>query len=149
MTETLASIVFFGSPLVFAAVGETIGEKAGVVNLSMEGTIALSAVVGFMVATLSGNVVFGFLAAMGIGAVMAAIVAVASIELRLNQIAVGFVLALLGVALSSFLGDSYVGREAHGVPHLAIPGLSKIPFIGPIFFNQDLMVYGSYAAVIL
>jgi general nucleoside transport system permease protein len=149
MDATFASIVFFASPLVYAAVGETISEKAGVVNLSMEGLIALSALIGFMTATVSGNALLGFLAAMGIGAVMAAIVAVASIELRLNQIAVGFVLALLGVALSSFLGDPYVGREGHGVPHLAIPGLSKIPFIGPIFFNQDLMVYGSYAAAIL
>jgi ABC-type uncharacterized transport system permease subunit len=145
---TLASIVFFASPLIYAAVGETISEKAGVVNLSMEGTMALAAMTGFVSATLTGNVIVGFLAAMGVGALMAAIIAVASIELSLNQIAVGFVLALLGIALSSFIGDPYVGREGHGVPHLAIPGLSKIPFVGPILFNQDLMVYGSYVLTI-
>jgi ABC-type uncharacterized transport system permease subunit len=141
---TLASIVFFASPLVYAAVGETISEKAGVVNLSMEGTMALAAMTGFVSATLTGNVIVGFLAAMGVGALMAAIIAWAGIELGLNQIAVGFVLALLGIALSSFIGDPYVGRLGHGVPHLAIPGLSKIPFVGPVLFNQDLMVYGSY-----
>jgi general nucleoside transport system permease protein len=145
---TLASIVFSASPLVYAAVGETIGEKAGVVNLSMEGTIMLSAMTGFATALVSGNVVVGFLAAMGVGGVIAAIIALASIELRLNQIAVGFVLALLGVALSSFVGDRFVGRRGEAVPHLAVAGLSKIPGLGPVLFNQDLMVYGSYLAII-
>jgi ABC-type uncharacterized transport system permease subunit len=76
-------------------------------------------------------------------------VAFSSIELRLNQIAVGFVLALLGVQLSSFIGDSFVARQGKAVPPLAIPGLSHIPFIGPILFHQDLMVYGSFVAVAL
>ena len=149
MVETLASIVFSASPLIYAAVGETIGEKAGVVNLSMEGTVMLSAMTGFVAALLSGSVLIGFLAAAGVGAIMAAIVAIASIELFLNQIAVGFVLTLLGIALSSFLGDGFVGREGESVPHLAIPGLSRIPVVGPVLFSQDLMVYGSYLVVIL
>jgi len=149
MEATLASIVFSASPLIYAAVGETIGEKAGVVNLSMEGTLMLSAMTGFVVALLSGNVLVGFLAAAGVGAIMAAIVAFAGIELFLNQIAVGFVLTLLGIALSSFLGDRFVGREGESVPHLAILGLSRIPVVGPVLFSQDLMVYGSYLVVIL
>ncbi len=148
MEATLASIVFSASPLVYAVVGETIGEKAGVINLSMEGTIMLSAMTAFVAALLSGNVILGFLAGMGVGAAFAAIIALASIELRLHQIAVGFILYLLGDSLSSFLGDRYVGREERGVPHLAIAGLSKIPGVGPVLFNQDLMVYGSYVAII-
>jgi simple sugar transport system permease protein len=146
---TLASIIFSASPLVYAAIGETIGEKAGVVNLSMEGTVMLSAMTGFAAALLSGNAAIGFLAAMGVGAVIAAIIAVASIELRLNQIAVGFVLTLLGVSLSSFIGDRFVGRQGEAVPHLAIAGLSRIPWVGPVLFSQDLMVYGSYLLVIV
>ena len=149
MEATLASIVFAASPLVYAAVGETIGEKAGVVNLSMEGTVMLSAMTGFVAALLSGNVVVGFLAAMAVGALMATIVAVSSIQLGLNQIAVGFVLTLLGVALSSFIGDRFVGRQGEAVPHLAIAGLSRIPVVGPVFFTQDLMVYGSYLVAIV
>src|SRR6266496_2746380 len=149
MEATFASIVFSASPLVYAAVGETIGEKAGVVNLSMEGTMMLSALTGFVTTLFSHNVLLGFLAAMGVGALMAAIVAFASIELRLNQIAVGFVLALLGIALSTFIGDSFSGRRGKSVPHFGIAGLSKIPFLGPVLFNQDLMVYGSYVAIIL
>lgn len=149
MEATLASIVFSASPLVYAAVGETIGEKVGVVNLSMEGSIMLSAMTGFVTALLSGNVVVGFLAAMGVGALLAGIIAFASIELRLNQIAVGFVLALLGVALSSFIGDHFAGRHGKSVPHFAIAGLSKIPLLGPVLFKQDMMVYGSYLAIIV
>ena len=148
MEATFASIILSASPLVYAAVGETISEKAGVVNLSMEGTIMLSAMTAFAAAHLSGHLLVGFLAGMGVGAIMAAVIAFASIELRLNQIAVGFVLALLGVALSSFLGDGFVGLQASGVQHLAIPGLSRIPGLGPVLFNQDPMVYGSYVVII-
>jgi simple sugar transport system permease protein len=149
MEATLASIVFSASPLIYAVVGETIAEKAGVVNLSMEGSIMLSAMTGFAAAVVTHNLLLGFLAAMGVGAIIAAIIAAASIELHLNQIAVGFVLYLLAVALSSFMGDGFVGREGESVPHLAIPGLSRIPVIGPIFFSQDLMVYGSYVVIVL
>jgi ABC-type uncharacterized transport system permease subunit len=146
---TIASIILSASPLVYASVGETIAEKAGVVNLSMEGTIMLSAMTAFVAALLSHQLVVGFLAAMGVGGAMAAIIAVSSIELRLNQIAVGFVLTLLGIALSSLMGDGFVGRQGQSVPHLAIAGLSRIPGIGPVLFSQDLMVYGSYVTVIL
>ncbi|HZQ58797.1 MAG TPA: ABC transporter permease [Acidimicrobiales bacterium] len=149
MEATLASIIFSASPLVYAAIGETIGEKAGVVNLSMEGTIMLSAMTAFVVALQAGNILVGFLAAAGVGAAFAAIIAFASIRLRLHQYAVGFILYLLGVSLSSFLGDKYVGRQIRGVPHFAIPGLSKIPGIGPVLFNQDVMVYGGYLLIIV
>jgi general nucleoside transport system permease protein len=146
---TLASIVFSASPLVYAAVGETIGEKAGVVNLSMEGTLMLAALTAFVTTLFSHSVVLGFLAAMGVGAIFAAVIAFASIELRLNQIAVGFVLALLGIALSTFIGDGFTGRVGKTVPHFAIGGLSKIPFVGGVLFDQDFMVYGSYLAIIV
>lgn len=148
MGATLASIVAAATPLVYAAVGETIGERAGVVNLSLEGTIMLSAMAGFVAAFESGNVVVGFLAAAGVGMLLAAIVAFASIRFRLNQIAVGFVLTLLAVQLSTFLGDSYVGEPGPRVPPLPIPLLEKIPFLGQVLFQQNLSVYGSYLAVV-
>lgn len=148
-TATIASIVGAATPLVYAVVGETISEKAGVVNLSLEGSIMLSAMTGFVAAYYTQSVWVGFLAAIAVGALMAAIIAFASIELSLNQIAVGFVLTLLGIKLSSFLGNSFVGRQSEAVPHMAIPGLERIPFIGPVFFNQNLAVYGSYVVLIL
>jgi simple sugar transport system permease protein len=145
---TLASIVAGASPLIYAAIGETISEKAGVVNLSLEGTLRLSAMTGFAVSFATGSVVLGFLAAAGVGMLIAAIVAFASIELRLNQIAVGFVLTLLAIELSSFLGDPYVGQQGRGVPSMPIPLLSEIPFLGKVLFDHNLCVYGSYLVIV-
>jgi simple sugar transport system permease protein len=146
--STLASIVAAASPLVYAAIGETIAEKAGIVNLSLEGSMMLSAMTGFAVAYVTGQVLLGFLAAMGVGMAIAAIVAFASIELRLNQIAVGFVLFLLAWKLSSFLGDPYVGQRGEAVHALRIPLLADIPFLGRVLFRHNLSVYGSYVAIV-
>lgn len=149
MEAMVATIVASASALVYAVVGETITEKAGVVNLSMEGTIMLSAMTGFAVAYTTGSVLLGFLAAAGVGALIAALVAFASIELRLNQIAVGFVLALLAIELSSFLGDPYVGQHGPSVRAVPIPLLEDIPFVGRVLFRHNLSVYGSYLAIVV
>ena len=146
---TLASIVAAATPLVYAVVGETIGEKAGVVNLSLEGSIMLSAMTGFGAAYGTKNLLVGFLAAMAVGIAFALIVAFSSIRLQLNQIAVGFVLTLLGIELSSFLGNDLVGKVGQRVPPVAFPGLSKIPFLGPVLFHHNLSVYGSYVVLIV
>lgn len=144
----LATIVASASPLIYAVVGETISEKAGVINLSLDGSIMLSAMAAFAVAFLTGSAWLGFLAAMAVSALIAALIAFASIELRLNQIAVGFVLFLLGAKLASFLGDPYVGEQAAHVESMPIRGLSSIPFLGKVFFSHNLSVYGSYLAMI-
>ncbi len=149
MEATIASIVAAATPLVYVTVGETIAERAGVVNLSLEGTIMLSAMTGFAAAFVTGSALVGFLAAAGVGAVIASIVAFASIRLRLNQIAVGFVLTLLAIQIAFFLGDAYVGQRGPRVSHLAIPLLSDIPFLGRVLFNHNLSVYGSYLAILL
>ncbi len=149
MEATLASIVAAAAPLVFATVGETITERVGVINLSLEGTIMLSAMTGFAAGFVTGSVLVGYLAAMGVGMLLAAIVAFASIQLRLNQIAVGFVLTLLAVQLSTFLGNSYVGEAGPRVRSLSIPLLERIPFLGKVLFEQNLSVYGSYVAIVV
>ena len=145
--DELASIVAAASPLVYAVVGETLAEKAGVINLSLDGSIMLSAMAGFAAAYATGSVLAGFLVAAAVSMAVALLIAFASIELRLNQIAVGFVLTMLCTELSGFLGDPLVGQSASGVPHLAIPGLSSIPWLGPIFFDHNLSVYGSFVVV--
>jgi simple sugar transport system permease protein len=146
--ETLAGIVAAASPLIYATIGETISEKAGVVNLSLDGSIMLSAMTGFAAAFVSGSVIVGFLAAIAVSMLVAAVVAFASIELKLNQIAVGFVLFLLAKQLALFLGDSYVGEVGPKVPAWDIPGLSNLPFVGEVLFSHNLSVYGSFAVVI-
>jgi simple sugar transport system permease protein len=147
MIATLATILRSAAPLVFAAVGETISEKAGVVNLSLDGSLALSALTGFVVAYESGNLWLGFAAAALVGAIIALVVAFASIELRLNQIAVGFVLFQLCLGLAKFFGDSYANLNAPRVNNQPIPVLADIPWIGPIFFDQDITVYASLLLV--
>jgi len=149
LIRILAGILAESSPLVYAAVGETLTEKAGVINLSLDGSILLSAMAGFAAAYLSGSLVLGFAVAMLVGAIVALIVAVAGIRLRLDQVAVGFVLTLLAADLSSFLGNPFVRKPGPAVPPLPIPVLRDIPVLGTLFFSHNLVVYGSFIVVIV
>ena len=147
-TATIASIVAGASALLFATMGETISEKAGVVNLSVDGSMMLAALAGFVIAFETDVVWLGFPAAAAVGMAVALLIAFANIKLNLNQIAVGFVLFALSTELSRFLGNSYVGRPPVGVPAWDIPGLSSIPFFGRVLFDHNLVVYLSYLTVI-
>ena len=144
-----ATIMADSAPLVIAGLGETLTERAGITNLSLDGSILLSAMVAFAVAFSTDSLVLGFLAGMVVGAVVALVVAIASIELRQDQVAVGFVLTLLCADLSSFLGNPFVRKPGPSVPHLAIPVLDQIPVLGPILFDQNAVVYLSFLAVLL
>lgn len=145
----LASIVFSSMPLMIAVVGETITERAGVVNLSLDGTMLMSAMVGFIVAYESGIVWLGFLAGAVVGAFFAFIIAFGSIQLLVNQVAIGFVLTLLGDDLSSFLGQNYTRIPGPAVPHWGIPVLKDIPIVGPILFDHDVVVYATFILVVV
>jgi general nucleoside transport system permease protein len=145
----LASVLAGAAPLIFATIGETLSERSGVINLSVNGTILLSAMAGFVVGVKTGNILLGFLAGMLVGALVASIVAFSSITLKQSQVAVGFVLALMCRDLSYFLGNPYMGMSGPRVPAMPIPVLSQIPIIGPIFFNQDIVTYLSYLVIIV
>lgn len=148
MEATLASLVAAASPLIFAAVGETITERAGVINLSLDGSILLSAMVGFAAAYTTDSVTAGFAAAAATSALIALVVAWSGVSLRLNQIAVGFVLTLFAASLSSFLGDGFVRLPGPQVTPRPIPVLSDIPIIGRALFGQNLSVYASLLLVV-
>lgn len=148
-TATIAAIIAASTPLVFASVGETLTEKSGVVNLSLDGSILLAAMTGFAVAVTTDSVVAGFVAAALVAMLVAMIVALASIELRLNQIAVGFVLTLLAAELSTFLGRDYTRRPGPSVPQAGIPLLEDIPFFGEVLFDHNVVVYASFALIVL
>jgi ABC-type uncharacterized transport system permease subunit len=149
LIRTLSSVLAQSTPLIFAGIGETITEKVGVINLSLDGTILLSAMGGFAVAYLTGNVILGFLAAMILGALVALIIAFASITLRQDQVAVGFVLTLLCAELSSFFGNPFVRKPGPSVPHLPIPVLSSIPILGKLFFDHNVVIYASFLLIIV
>jgi general nucleoside transport system permease protein len=148
MDATLASIIAAAAPLVFAAVGEAITERSGVINLSLDGSILLSAMAGFAAAYASGSVGVGFAAGAGVGALVALVVAWSGVSLRLNQIAVGFVLTLLCGSLSAFLGQDFVRLRGPQVTARPIPVLSDLPFVGRVLFSHNLSVYASLVLVV-
>jgi len=149
LIRLLASVLADSSPLVFAAVGETLSEKAGVINLSLDGSLMLAAMAGFAVSYITGDVTLGFVAAMVVGAFVALIVAFAGITLKRDQVAVGFVLTLLCTDLSSFLGTPFVRKPGPSVPYAPIPVLSDIPILGTLLFSHSIIVYASFAVIFL
>lgn len=146
--NSLNSIVANATPLVIAAMGETITERAGVINLSLNGSLLLSAMVGFGAAVASGSAEVGILAAMLVGALVALLLAFTSITLRQDQVAVGFVLTLLCADLSTFLGRPLNNIPGPVIPTAPLPVLSELPLVGRVFFQQDFFVYFSGVLVI-
>ena len=139
----LASTAGSATPLVMAAMGELVTERAGVMNLGIEGMMLVGAVVGFMVTLGTGSMSLGLLAAMVAGMAMALIFAFLVLTLQTNQVATGLALTLFGLGLSAFLGRGLVGQTVAPMPHLSVPLLSDLPFVGPLLFRFDAMVYGS------
>ena len=149
MTILLSGVVAGAAPVLLATLGETITEKSGIINLSLDGTIILCAMTAFVVALNSGSILMGFAAASFVGAIIASVVALFSIHLRLPQVAVGFVLTLMTRDLAYFLGSPYARTEGLQVAHLPIDTLSEIPWLGKILFSHSLPVYFSMVMIIL
>ncbi len=141
----LVAAVAAGTPMVFAALGELVTEKSGVLNLGVEGMMLMGAVTGFAVASQTGNPWLGAVAGMAAGAAMALIFAVLTLTLMANQVASGLALTLFGVGLSAFLGKPYESVSLTVAPPPEIPLLSQIPVLGPVLFKYHLLVYVSWA----
>lgn len=147
--NSIASIFHWAGPVIFAVMGETLTERAGVINLSINGSIILSAMTGFAVATSTNSFVLGFLAGALTGAVVALLIAFLSITLNQNQVAVGYVLAMATKSLAYTVGTAYVGRKVMQLPMLKIPLLYQIPILGQILFNQTILTYISYLLIFI
>ncbi|MEQ8903515.1 MAG: ABC transporter permease [Roseovarius sp.] len=145
----LASLMVAATPILLAALGELVVERAGVLNLGVEGMMITGAICGFAVAVNSGSPAFGFAAAAGGGAVLALLFALLTQVALANQVASGLALTLFGLGLSSLLGQGYVGIKPPPVAKLDIPLLGDIPFLGRVLFSHDLMVYLGLALVAL
>ena len=137
----IASTVVAATPLIYAALGETVVEKAGVLNLGIEGMMLVGAMAGFAAALATGSPTLGFAAAAAAGVAMALIFAVLTLGLQANQVATGLALTLFGGGLSAFLGHSLAGTPIDGLKGLDIPVLSQLPVLGPLLFRYDIMVY--------
>jgi simple sugar transport system permease protein len=137
----VASTVVAATPLIYAALGETVAEKAGVLNLGVEGMMLIGAVTGFAAGLSSGSLFAGFVAAAAAGVMASLIFAVLTLTLQTNQVATGLALTLFGVGFSAFVGHDFAGTPIRALPDLNLPGLTTLPLVGPLLFNYDAMVY--------
>jgi simple sugar transport system permease protein len=144
----LLTIITASTPLLLAALGELVTERSGVLNLGVEGMMAVGAVCGFAAANLTGLPMLGVLAAILGGMVIAFLFGLLTLGLVTNQVASGLALTLFGLGFSALIGDAFVGVPGPGMPKLYVPGLSDIPLIGRIFFAQDFMTYLAWALAI-
>ncbi len=133
----LAGILLAGAPLVLATLGETITEKAGVINLSLDGTILLAAMTSFAVAVTTGNPWFGAVGGMAVGAVVALVLGLTNIYLGQSQVAGGFILTLLARDLAYFLGHPFSRQPGPDLGYWGVPGLSDTPILNALLGRQS------------
>lgn len=143
----LHGIVVAATPLAFAAIGEVVAERSGVLNLGVEGMMILGAVAGFGIALDSGSYFVGILAAAAAGAFAAMIFGFLTQFLMSNQVATGLALTIFGLGVAALLGQGYSGASIPPLAKLEIPGLAAIPLLGPMLFAHDPLVYLSFALV--
>ncbi|WP_343080990.1 ABC transporter permease [Ostreiculturibacter nitratireducens] len=143
----IASLMVASTPILLAAIGEMIVEKAGVLNLGVEGMMIVGAITGFIAAVESGSPLVGFAAAACGGALMALLFGILTQILLSNQVATGLALTLFGLGLSSLMGQGYNGIRPPATAALDLGPVSDLPVLGKILFSHDWLVYGSLALV--
>jgi simple sugar transport system permease protein len=146
--SVLAAAIASGTAILYACLGELITERAGVLNLGIEGIMLMGALAGAGACIWSGSAWVGAAAALVAGAAMAAIHALLTVGLRANQVVSGLALTIFGAGLSAFLGRDIVGMPPPAsFGQIDVPLLAGIPVLGRIFFQQSALVYISYALV--
>lgn len=148
MTDTVVGILLAtlgaGTPLVFAALGELVTEKSGVLNLGVEGMMIVGAVCGFAVAAESGSLWLGVATSVVGGAGMALLFGILTLTFQANQVAAGLALTIFGVGLSAYIGLDYTSVALSGMEQIHIPVLSELPIIGALVFSLDPLLYLSF-----
>jgi len=144
LSTTLGAAWRLSTALVFAATGEAICERSGVLNIGVEGMMLIGAFSGFAAASATASLPLAFAVAILAGSAAAFVFAIFAISIRANQIVVGAALNLLGLGVTSFLFRTYFVSTGRGVdiaPAIQIPYLKDIPYLGPALFEQNLLVY--------
>ena len=147
LEAVILSVLAASTPLLLVAAGELIAERAGVLNLGLEGMMIMGAACGFAGAYFTGSVTAGALAGILAGVLMSALFAALALGLAVNQVAAGLALTIFGVGLSGLVGAGFVGERIETAPHLDIPLLTRLPLLGRIVFGQDAFVYASLALI--
>ena len=145
----LSSAIFSGTSLLYTTLGEVVDERAGIVNLGLEGVLLVSASSGFAVASITGNPYLGVLVAMVAGGLMNMILGYLVITRKANQLASGLSLMFFGFGLSALIGKNFVGVKIIGLPKILLPGLSKLPPLYSSLFKFDPLIFLVIPAAIL
>lgn len=149
MTTTILMTVITGAvPLLYACIGEIFSQKAGIMNLGLEGIMLIGAVIGYYTGYKTGNMLIAVLVVAAVGIVIGLGYAFLTVTLKANQAVSGLALVTFGTGMSGFLGKSLTGvASPYKISTVAIPGLSKIPVIGEALFHQDPLVYILYLLI--
>jgi len=143
----LLTVITAATPLLFAALGELVTEKSGVLNLGVEGMMVMGAIIGFATVHVTGSAILAIIASILAGMLMAAIFALLVLKFHASQVPTGLALTIFGIGLSALIGQSMIGVAYDGIPQLSIPLLSSIPIFGKLLFQQDFLVYLSIVMV--
>jgi simple sugar transport system permease protein len=146
-TLLVAALIVASVPIILAAIGELVVERAGVLNLGVEGMMIMGAICGFITAVETGSPVLGFAGGAAGGAALSLVFALLTQVFLANQVATGLALTLFGLGLSSLLGQSYVGIKPPLTGDVPLGPLADLPFAGRVLFSHDWVVYLSVAAV--
>ena len=144
----ILAVLAASTPLLLAAAGELVCERAGVLNLGVEGMMIMGAACGFAGAYMTGSTFVGALCGIVAGTALSAMFAMLTLGLAVNQVATGLALTILGIGLSGLIGAGFVGEKIVPAPHLYLPVLTDLPFVGRILFGQDAFVYLSLALIV-
>ncbi len=144
-----SSAVRLATPYLYAAIGETIGQLSGVLNLGVDGIMLMGAYIAFFIVLKTGSLSLGVLSAAAVGALLGLLMAVISVTMKAEQGISGIGLYIFGLGLSTLLFGMTIGhvQTINGFPDLVIPGLAAIPVIGRIFFHHNILVYVAFALV--
>jgi general nucleoside transport system permease protein len=156
LTGLLSNTLLYAVPLVLGAMGGIVSERSGVINVAIEGQMLMAAFTSALVASIAGNLYFGVLGAIVIGALVGMLLAVFAMRYLVNQVVLGVVINTLILGLTNYLSTTLMQSEsdiakfnsATFLKSKAIPGLSDIPVIGPVCFDQNVLVYLTYVVVI-
>ena len=149
VASVLATTLALCPSVLYATLGEIVGQRAGIVNLGIEGVMLMGAAVGFVAGVLSGSSYVGVLAGIGAGIGFNLLLAVIVVSRGTNQLASGFALYFLGAGISTLIGAEYIGQNLSGLGQLSVPGLSALPKPWDRVFQQDLLVWLMVPAAVL
>ncbi|MDQ7027534.1 MAG: ABC transporter permease [Anaerolineae bacterium] len=147
--SVFASMIRLATPYLFAALGETLGQRSGVLNLGLDGMMLMGAFFAFYAVFITGSLILGLIAAIIVGGLMGLAMAFISVTLKAEQGISGIGIFLFGLGMSELLFQQWIGTPTtvSGIPDVYIPILSDIPVIGHIFFNHNILVYVAFALV--